>query len=42
MDKLNHIMECICLENKNKHIVLYEKSNSYIHESLKFLNDFPK
>jgi len=38
MDKLNNIMQRICLENKNKHIVLYEKSNSYIYESLKFLN----
>jgi len=38
MDKLNNIMQRICLENKSKHIVLYEKSNSYIHESLKFLN----
>ena len=38
MDKLNNIMQRICLENKNKHITLYEKSNSYIYESLKFLN----
>jgi len=38
MNKLNNIMQRICLESKNKNIVLYEKSNSYIHESLKFLN----
>ena len=38
MDNLNNIMQRICLENKNKHIVLYEKPNSYIYESLKFLN----
>ena len=37
MDKLNNIMQHICLENKNKSIILYEKSNSYIYESLKFL-----
>ena len=37
MDKLNNIMQHICLENKNKDIVLYENSNSYIYESLKFL-----
>ena len=38
MDKLNNIIQCICLENKNKGILLYEKPNSYIYESLKFLN----
>ena len=38
MDKLNNIIQRICLENKNKDIILYEKSNSYIYESLKFLN----
>ena len=38
MDKLNNIMQHICLENKNRDIVLYEKSNNYIYESLKFLN----
>ena len=38
MDKLNNIMQRICLENKNRDIVLYEKSNGYIYESLKFLN----
>ena len=37
MDKLNNIMQHICLENKSKDIVLYENSNSYIYESLKFL-----
>ena len=38
MDKLNNIIQHICLENKNRDILLYEKSNSYICESLKFLN----
>ena len=37
MDKLNNIMQHICLENKSKDIVLYENSNNYIYESLKFL-----
>ena len=37
MDKLNNIMQHICLENKSKDIVLYENSNSYIYKSLKFL-----
>ena len=38
MDKLNNIMQRICLESKNKNIILYEKSDSHIHKSLKFLN----
>ena len=28
MDKLNNIMQRICLESKSKDIVLYEKSDS--------------
>jgi|TARA_B110000444_G_C18365733_1_gene378050 hypothetical protein len=38
MNKLNNIMQRICLESKNKNIVLYEKSSSHIYKSLKFLN----
>ena len=38
MNKLNNIMQRICLESKSKNIVLYEKSGNYIRESLKFLN----
>ena len=38
MDKLNNIMQRICLESKKKNIVLYEKTDSYIYKSLKFLN----
>ena len=38
MDKLNNIIQRICQESKNKNIVLYEKSDSHIHKSLKFLN----
>ena len=38
MDKLNNIMQRICLESKNKNIVLYEKFDSHIYKSLEFLN----
>ena len=38
MNKLNNIMQRICLESKNKNIVLYEKFDSHIYKSLKFLN----
>ena len=38
MDKLNNIIQRICLESKSKDVVLYEQSGVHIHESLKFLN----
>jgi hypothetical protein len=38
MDKLNNIMQRICLESKNKNIVLYEKFDSHIYKSLESLN----
>jgi len=38
MDKLNNLLQRIYLENKNKDIVLYEKSDGYIYKSLKFLD----
>ena len=38
MDKLNNIMQHICLESKDKKIILYEKSDNHICKSLKFLD----